>query len=1530
MIDRFKLIFFTAVLVTIPGFIGAQTFNFFIANDHLVSPSVFEFSVYIQPTSTDFLLRTIQLSFTINPAFCPSGNAPTIIYVAGSTQLNSYLPGSILQNSSPSLSAFQIGGNFAGTCSGNGTFINSITNLSGLRIATFRITSNSGSFNCVTENISMIRPSDTAPGGNVNIKTAVTKWNTNNCTLSTSSVISTNGTYTNYIANTLYETVNNMRPIIITQPILTNFSGGRTFSVVAVGNSAIALPLSFQWMQNGSLLSDGTTSNGTYSGCNTSSLSIVNPQTSLNGSLFSVNVTQCNSRSSSNTIFAVFDPNGDDNNLCTNDAFNSSSGIFTHTLFNIDDNNVCTVDACDPLTGIISHTMNLDDGFLCSIDICDPIEGIYHNFYIDDGNACTMDACDVLTGIVTHAQINVNDNNACTTDACNNLTGIFHTPLNTNDNNACTTDACDPATGIITHVALNIDDHNGCTVDGCNPGSGVFHNYTVNVDDGNFCTDDACDAAGNIIHTYPPAFANDNNACTLDACNSVTGVTHTSINTDDGNSCTVDGCDPITGIYHLSYSFNPPSLSISSAGGTYNFSVTPLSACSTWVAITSQSWIHTSSFGTGNGLCNYSVDQNIGSTRTGDITIGVQSFSIIQSGSSMIWFYNRIVDNALFSVPQLMVSAPISNIVSPFKVCADGSQATFIEFKNDDPSISNSNIQFRIKEDPLKLYTNVYGSFELAINVNSDIRKVYYNHPTFMNDVAISKRCTLEVINQGNNDAVIAAYPIDIYRAPVLFIHGLWGDNTSLKNLEASLYDSGLYPPAPYIKYNSLSTLTLRADYEATNDVHFAQNQNVVPMHISQLLSQVVNSGISTGKVDLICHSMGGILARQYLNGKYQSYRNDIHKLITFNTPHKGTQLANYLLSFEGSSARSLLLWSAAYNSNNGAVDDLSVNNPEIAGLNSLVQQPNKVPSHAIATTGYSIGNVKADLVRGILSSAIFCHNIYKSHLNDLIVPLESQECGIFQSTNPVANDQWHVGSCENPDIFISIRDLIDADPQSVSFTSNGFGLNSLLDVPTLSCNLSSTSQAFQNQTSVSISDSVQINSPYYGEVFASGDSIQINISSTGNVSKMLFFVGNERTEYFEIDTDLTFINWKINLSDNIFGKLHILVLGFNNNNDLICFDSSFVSIQPTATIDSINIIPDSISMPIYSQQSFSILGYYSDGVTRDITNNTSINILTDTSIVKIIRFNSIQSISSVDTVLTVGIGNMIARSKLHIYQDSSLYVAIFNSNVNSVCRFDTIKYFDYSYGLPTSRNWFFPGGNPSSSTLKNPVIEYDSSGVFDVILIENWSTHTDTLIFHNYVSVGICPLLVSLKLYIQGLYKSSGEMINSLYLLGLNSDSTVCDSVELELHYSTAPFDLAYTSKSLVKTNGKSEFKFSNVIDSSYYLVIRYKNAINTWSSYPININTDSIYFNFSSSQSSAFGNNLFQFADGNYAIWSGDVNQDQYINAGDYSQIESGAINLQYGYRKEDLTGDGMIDATDYSIIENNIYNYINVQKP
>ncbi|MCP3979690.1 MAG: hypothetical protein GY716_10245, partial [bacterium] len=81
----------------------------------------------------------------------------------------------------------------------------------------------------------------------------------------------------------------------------------------------------------------------------------------------------------------------------------------TNTPVDCDDNNACTLDSCDPTTGECVHEpIVCDDGDECTVDSCDPATGqcIFDPLSCDDGDPCTVDTCE--------GGVNFLGGNACT------------------------------------------------------------------------------------------------------------------------------------------------------------------------------------------------------------------------------------------------------------------------------------------------------------------------------------------------------------------------------------------------------------------------------------------------------------------------------------------------------------------------------------------------------------------------------------------------------------------------------------------------------------------------------------------------------------------------------------------------------------------------------------------------------------------------------------------------------------------------------------------------------------------------------------------------------------------------------------------------------------------------------------------------------------------------------------------------------------------------------------------------------------
>ncbi len=75
--------------------------------------------------------------------------------------------------------------------------------------------------------------------------------------------------------------------------------------------------------------------------------------------------------------------------------------------------------------------------------------------------------------------------------------------------------------------------------------------------------------------------------------------------------------------------------------------------------------------------------------------------------------------------------------------------------------------------------------------------------------------------------------------------------------------------------------------------------------------------------------------------------------------------------------------------------------------------------------------------------------------------------------------------------------------------------------------------------------------------------------------------------------------------------------------------------------------------------------------------------------------------------------------------------------NYDMICEGASINYTDRSWnGTPTSWNWSFNGGTPSSSTQQNPTITYNTAGTYDVTLTASNAAGSGTTTHNNVVYV--------------------------------------------------------------------------------------------------------------------------------------------------------------------------------------------------
>ena len=84
--------------------------------------------------------------------------------------------------------------------------------------------------------------------------------------------------------------------------------------------------------------------------------------------------------------------------------------------------------------------------------------------------------------------------------------------------------------------------------------------------------------------------------------------------------------------------------------------------------------------------------------------------------------------------------------------------------------------------------------------------------------------------------------------------------------------------------------------------------------------------------------------------------------------------------------------------------------------------------------------------------------------------------------------------------------------------------------------------------------------------------------------------------------------------------------------------------------------------------------------------------------------------------------------------------VAEFSANPMVVCANTTVNFTDESTGNPNTWDWSFEGGNPATSTDQDPVILYETPGIYDVSLTASNSAGSNTNDKPDYIEVLVIP----------------------------------------------------------------------------------------------------------------------------------------------------------------------------------------------
>ncbi|MBK7761888.1 MAG: hypothetical protein IPI46_00760 [Bacteroidetes bacterium] len=207
--------------------------------------------------------------------------------------------------------------------------------------------------------------------------------------------------------------------------------------------------------------------------------------------------------------------------------------------------------------------------------------------------------------------------------------------------------------------------------------------------------------------------------------------------------------------------------------------------------------------------------------------------------------------------------------------------------------------------------------------------------------------------------------------------------------------------------------------------------------------------------------------------------------------------------------------------------------------------------------------------------------------------------------------------------------------------------------------------------------------------------------------------------------------------------------------------------------------------------------------------------------------------------------------------------------------------------------------------------------------------TNTQTLTSANHMlTQGFqqpYKMTLNLKAYIQGYYQGGGLMENVLYTQGVAPfASDACDTIQIELRQSGSPYSVVSSTTQVIKTNGTVTFNGTAAAGQAYYIVLKHRNAVQTWSANPVMLTENTLY-DFTTAANKAYGDNQTEVATNVWAFFSGDINQDENADLLDMSILDIDVANFTFGYFATDINGDGNVDLLDAPILDANVNAFV-----
>ncbi len=565
-----------------------------------------------------------------------------------------------------------------------------------------------------------------------------------------------------------------------------------------------------------------------------------------------------------------------------------------------------------------------------------------------------------------------------------------------------------------------------------------------------------------------------------------------------------------------------------------------------------------------------------------------------------------------------------ASVTGQVRVAADNSETTL--FRISVPNVAN--LRLRLRENPQNIATGTVadatGFLTAVTSVALSAADLWavYRHPAFVDSVGSYNTLHLELYENFGSNRVVRSYKVRIVRPPLLLLHGLWSKGAdAFPGLKSYLVTNRVYESEDLIYFG---------DYMA--DRSLATTTHQVRRQKDALLTRAISNGVSAGRVDIIGHSMGGLVSRNYIQSGI--YADDVNRLITLNTPHSGSPLPNIVRNFYPWVKNTMNFF--GFNPYGGALNNLSLKDSAINLLNAGIANHRSVPVHAITTTklvnlpsaksllnarlgypGLVLGCAALQYAAAQPSNDFLRNRVFRDE-NDLIVGLVSQKGGLSDVPVP---DQSHIASAGNPAVQARIQALLRENPRnSPNFSTTGFTPAPPANVGSdferqitgpqeaATPSESTTTDGGMTSPQARLSANLRITSPTANAALPDADSIRVVVTADANVTDIILLCGGAGST--DLGTRLLSAaggSAYVSVPRGLLGRIKLAAMAFVGS-QLVRIDTLSVQRTTASALQTVRVEPEGFYVSQGDSTQLQLTAAYANGRTYNITGGNGVS----------------------------------------------------------------------------------------------------------------------------------------------------------------------------------------------------------------------------------------------------------------------------------------------------------------------------------